>query len=411
MLRKTFYFPLVLCGNILEHRDKALFTLLAPFIGPLFFPESDLITALLNSYFILFLGLLARPLGGFFFGFIADRYGRAKILSITIIGMSLATIGIGFVPTYAKAGFMAPAFLALCRFLQNFFAAGETQASSVFLIEHSTAKYKALTASFFETSTVLGILLASVELYFLNSLGYLEEGWRILFWLGGILGILGWVFRTKLPEPEEFNFSKSPLFGKEDLRSFFFIFLLSGFSRATYVIPITFMNGYLLLISDVTIADLTKINSWLLLIDLLLLPIFGALSTKLGERKMMSYAAFSVALSALPLFQLLPMASLNYIYFVRLTLVVLGVIFSSCYKSFAQSLIPPEKRCTILSLGNSFSQLFVEGFLTVAALWVFKITGFAATPAFILMLFSFGALYVLFKSEAIKQSFGQITPI
>src|SRR5687767_13999143 len=112
-----------LIGNVVEHHDKALFALLAPFIGPLFFAPSDPITALIDTYLIFFIGLRARPLGALLFGIIADTYGRKQALSFSIIGMCLTTAAMGCLPTYSTAGIFAPILLASTRLLQNFFAA------------------------------------------------------------------------------------------------------------------------------------------------------------------------------------------------------------------------------------------------------------------------------------------------
>lgn len=405
MQKKPAYlrFLLTLFGNVLEHRDKALFTFLAPFIAPLFFPKTDLTTVLINIYGIFFLSLLTRPLGAIFFGFLADRYGRTCTISVTLIGMAVATFGIGCVPTYEKCGLLAPSLLALFRALQNFFAAGEIHASSVFLIEQTPKKFKSFASSIFEMSTMLGILLASTELTCLTSFGLLENGWRFLFWLGGAVGLIGWYFRRDLQESSEFITRSEKKIFEIDYNSLISIFLMSSFSRATYVMPITFLNGFLLLITPFSAEELTPLNSLLLLFDMALLPICGILSTKWGEEKMMIFAASAVAILAIPLFHFLPYASLNQIFLIRLTFVIFGVIFAVCYPSFSQNLLSPEKRCTHLSLGSSLGQILVEGFLTWFSLWVFERTALVASPAFFLAIFSLGSIFAVRQNRKSKQ--------
>src|SRR5580692_11516409 len=124
-------------GNIFEHYDNALFGLLAPFIASQFFETSDPITALILTYGILPLGIVFRPIGSLFFGWIGDRYGRRQALCLSLTGMAIATISMGCLPTYATAGIVAPCLLALCRILQNFFASGENVGGAIFLLEHA----------------------------------------------------------------------------------------------------------------------------------------------------------------------------------------------------------------------------------------------------------------------------------
>src|SRR5579863_4289600 len=91
-------------GNFLEHYDNALFGLLAPFIAPLFFEKSDPVTALILTYGMMPLGLITRPLGSLFFGTIGDRWGRRRALSYSLLGMTVATMGIGCLPVYKDIG-------------------------------------------------------------------------------------------------------------------------------------------------------------------------------------------------------------------------------------------------------------------------------------------------------------------
>ena len=117
-------------GNLFEHYDTALFGFLSPFLAPLIFPQQDPLTALILTYAIIPLGMLARPLGSLFFGFLGDTYGRQCALSFTLLGMSVVSLGLAFSPTYAQAGIIAPLIFCLGRGLQNFFASGEIMGGS-----------------------------------------------------------------------------------------------------------------------------------------------------------------------------------------------------------------------------------------------------------------------------------------
>lgn len=123
----------VCLGNLFEHYDTALFGFLSPFLAPLIFPKEEPITALILTYAIIPLGMLARPLGSLVFGFIGDVCGRKHALFLTLAGMSLVSGCIALSPTYAQAGIVAPIIFCLGRILQNFLAAGETMGGAIFL--------------------------------------------------------------------------------------------------------------------------------------------------------------------------------------------------------------------------------------------------------------------------------------
>src|SRR5215208_4599886 len=90
----------ILLGNLFEHYDNALFSLLSPFLAPLFFPGQDPLTALILTYCIIPLGMIARPIGSLFFGYIGDTRGRKEALVLTLSGMAIVTTLMGFMPTY-----------------------------------------------------------------------------------------------------------------------------------------------------------------------------------------------------------------------------------------------------------------------------------------------------------------------
>ena len=112
-------------GNLFEHYDTALFGLLTPFLAPLFFPDHDPVSALILTYGIIPLGMVARPFGSLIFSYIGNTYGRRNALFLSLFGMGLVSASIAFTPTYFQAGVFAPMLLFLGRLLQNLFASGE----------------------------------------------------------------------------------------------------------------------------------------------------------------------------------------------------------------------------------------------------------------------------------------------
>lgn len=396
-----------LIGNIVEHHDKALFALLAPFIGPLFFSSSDPITALINTYSIMFVGMFARPFGALIYGYIADRYGRKKALTWSIVGMSVATGAMGCLPLYAEVGLWAPALLALARILQNFFSAGETNGAAIFVLEHSLKKDKPFISSLVEASTMAGILLASIETVIFSYFDILTIHWRWLMWAGSAAGLIGLWLRRYCSETEAFQSMQEPL-EPQSIRKFFSsliqdarpiaaITLAAGFSCATYVIPLPLMTAFLTLTSPMTATQLTSFNTSLMVLDLALLPIFGYLCSKVSKEKAMLTAASITALTAIPLFQTLSGGALIAAIIVRATIVILGVSFAAPFRLWAKEQIPIERRCTGVNIGCSLAHILIEGPAAVVSLWLFKMTGWIASPGIYLACTALLAVFALTK--------------
>lgn len=396
-VKSNFFFSFVFLGNILEHHDKALFSLLIPIIGQQFFETTDPISVLINTYSALFLGLLARPLGAFVFGVFADRVSRLKTLSVTILGMSFATFGIGCLPSYDQIGMFAPIFLTLFRGMQNFFAAGETNAAAIFTIEQTKNQKKALIGSLFEASTIVGILLASFELALLSYFDQIHR-WPMLFWIVGFVGLIGFYIRNDSSELQESK-QESQKFCLKDLYTHFkallSITLAAGFSCATYVMSITFINSFLTLTTTLSMKELTQLNLALLSLDACLLPFFGWLALKWDVKKLMLSSAAAMFILGIPLFLSLSNANLPVILFVRIVIVSIGACFAACFRTWAQSLVPANMRCTILGIACSAAHLLIEGPLVLLSLWSFQYTKWIACPGIFLSAISLFAILAL----------------
>ncbi len=398
---KSYNFFGALTGNLIEHYDKAVFGLLVPFIGPSFFAHTDPITAIIQTYGILWLGQLARPIGAIGFGIISDRLGRSFALILSLLGMSISTGFMGFLPTYEQAGIVAPMLLALSRILQNLFSAGETNGAAIYILEHSQSKFKTFISSLIESSTILGCLLAAFSITVLSFLGILQSHWHWLMWGGSLVGFIGLYFRASFKESDIYLAQKkvekpfSIIHFKQDFPAIAAITLATGFSCMTYIMSITLMNSYLSVISTLDIVTLTSMNTALMLGDLLLLPLFGMLATYISKEKLMGYAALSIALLSFPLFLMLKIDTLWAAMFVRTIIMVAGVAFAAPFRVWTQELIPIERRCTSINAGCVMGHFLIEAPAGVVCFWLYQQTGWIAAPGFylgIISLFAFLAI-------------------
>ncbi len=369
-------------GNLFEHYDTALFSLLSPFLAPLFFPKQDPVSALILTYGIIPLGMIVRPIGSLLFGYLGDVYGRKKALIFSLIGMSIITAGMGLLPTYDQVGVLAPILFSLGRILQNFFIAGETMGGAIYLLENTQQQKHDMMSSLYGASTIAGILLASIGVSILGSYDLiLHDWWRILYFIGCFTACFGCLLRMKMhskpffSKKNQFNSFREIIRTCWEMReTFLTITVASGFTYATYSLALVMMNGFIPLVSDITKMQMMKLNTFLLLFDFLSLPFFGLLAHRFSRERMMIAAAVSAALSGIPLFMLLNGAKLYSVIVIRLCLVTMGVWFSATFHSWSQKLVPQPYRYTILSLAYAIGSQLFGGPTASISLWLFQRT-------------------------------------
>jgi MHS family proline/betaine transporter-like MFS transporter len=271
---------------------------------------------------------------------------------------------------------------------QSFCSAGEPAGGAIFVLEQTAPSKRTITSSFYDISTIGGILLASSLVMLLSGFGEIERGWRLLFWSGSIPAFLGLWLRLKAEEGKEFTPSQNFNFIRllRDHRGpLLSILFASGFSYTTYSLAFTLMNGYVPLVTSLTKDEVIQVNTWLLLIDLLLLPCFGYLSSRLGKERVMRLSTLSSAIGALPLFFCLQDASLEMVIFVRLMIVILGVAFGASYYAWAIEQVPASYRYSILALGGALGTQLIGAPCSSICLWLFQKTGWVASPGIYLI--------------------------
>ncbi|KRE74409.1 MFS transporter [Arthrobacter sp. Soil762] len=196
-------------GSALEYMDFTLYTLAAALVfGPLFFPNADPAMALLASFAAYGSGFLVRPLGGIYFGYLGDRYGRKFVLIITLAMMGVATLGMGLLPTYAQIGVGAPIMLVLLRLIQGFGAGAELSGASLLLVESAPNGRRGFYGAVVAMGTATGVLLASSMWLLLSQLPkdqFLSWGWRIPFLLSIVTTLMALYLRRSISESPVFE--------------------------------------------------------------------------------------------------------------------------------------------------------------------------------------------------------------
>ncbi|ROO43010.1 MULTISPECIES: MFS transporter [unclassified Pseudomonas] len=192
-------------GGALEIYDFIIFVFFALTLSQLFFPpEMPEWLRLLQSFGIFATGYLARPLGGILMAHFADRLGRKRVFSLSILMMALPCLLIGVMPTYAQIGYFAPLLLLALRILQGAAVGGEVPSAWVFVAEHAPPRHRGYALGFLQAGLTFGYLLGALTATALARLFTPEEildyAWRLPFLLGGVFGVIGVWLRRWLSE-------------------------------------------------------------------------------------------------------------------------------------------------------------------------------------------------------------------
>ncbi|WP_371227941.1 MFS transporter [Pseudomonas sp. QE6] len=329
-------------GTALEFYDFIIYGYAAALVFPqLFFPGMDRLTAVLIAFAAFGAGFFARPLGGVVFGHLGDRYGRQKALVATLLLMGTSTLLIGFLPTHAALGAAAPILLVLLRLVQGFAAGGEWGGAALFGIEVAPKGRRGLWGSFTSMGIGIGGIFGSA-VFAIVSFAFNDDltgiGWRIPFWLGGVLVLIGLYARLQnSAEPQPKAAAKvqarMPLmeaFRRRPRELLLCIGIAFGYVTIAYI-GSTFFLAYA--------TDIGYSSSEALLFDFSLsvaivvsAPFFGYLSDRLGRRNVMIFGA---AIMALGLFAFFPMIGAH-----NLALALLAYIAVGFFMGATQGPIP-----------------------------------------------------------------------
>ena len=302
-------------GNLIEWYDWAIYGLLAPVFAPQFFPEHDARTALLLTFLTFAIGFVARPFGGVFLSPYGDRFGRKKLLALTVGTMCVASLAIGLTPPYKTIGFAAPLILVMARLVQGVSAGAEWGGSSALLVEHGGRDRRASAGSLQHVGAGLGTLLATGSAAAMTSwipqpaLG--EWGWRLPFLLGGVMAAFVLYLRVSMRETAEFTqveragrVAQNPLqqvvrrYPRESLR----VAGLSVGVTVTYYIWMSFLPTYAFLVGGLPLHKGFTGNLIALILFIFVVPLMAQLSDRvIGPKPLLVGHALGFVVLAWPL--------------------------------------------------------------------------------------------------------------
>ena len=329
--KKTSYTKIAIAtcfGTFLEWYDFLTFASLAVIFGPLFFPSSDPSSGLLASLATFGVGMVVRPIGSALFGSLGDRIGRKPVFMITIGLMGVATVCVGFLPTYAQIGIWAPILLVSLRLIQGLSAGGEIGGGAVYLAEHAGNSHRGFKTSFLQLMGPLGILASTIQISLLqNHLTadqFLDWGWRVPFWVSLLLLVVAFYARRSIEETPAFleltkqGQTKSQLLNnfknKEIRKRMFLLFLCVSSSGAILFFCVQVYTGIFLKTSVKLEPALVDKLSILATCALLPLTIFcGWLSDLYGRKSVVLSGIILGAVFIYPSFRILEKLGITYI--------------------------------------------------------------------------------------------------
>jgi MHS family alpha-ketoglutarate permease-like MFS transporter len=285
-------------GNLVEWYDWYIYSAFSLYFAKSFFPNGDQTAQLLSAAAIFAVGFLMRPLGAWIMGRYADTAGRRAALTLSVAMMCAGSMIIAFIPNYQSIGVLAPIALTLARMLQGLSLGGEYGASAAYLTEMANRGRRGFWSSFQYVTLIMGQLIALAVLLLLQRLMSGEAlaawGWRIPFFIGGGLSIAVFWLRRNMSETASFTEAKSrakpggslELVLKHPRETLTVLGLTAGGTVAFYTYT-TYVQKFLVNTTGLTTVASTWVTASALFIYMLLQPLAGLLSDRVGRKPLL----------------------------------------------------------------------------------------------------------------------------
>jgi MFS transporter, MHS family, proline/betaine transporter len=395
--RKTQIVAAVI-GNALEWYDFVVYGFLTVIISRLFFPADSEYASLLFAMATFGVGFFMRPVGGVLIGMYADRKGRKAALQLIIGLMTLSMAMIAFAPPYAAIGIAAPLLILTARLLQGFATGGEFASATSFLVESAPAGQKGFYGSLQMVGQSLAALGGAVAGALVTRLLAPEQldswGWRLPFLFGLLIGPVGIWIRRYLEETEEFVKAQQSAEARLPLGR-----LLAMNSRAvlttfgmvisgtiSYYVVLVYMPTFARTQLNIPLADAFVAQVIGLLCLTAVIPIFGALSDRIGRKPILVTALLLYLVGLYPLFSWLHAnPTLMHLAIVQAILCsMVGMYFGPISTALAEQ-FPVRMRSTGLAIAYNFAVMMFGGFAQFIVTWLIRETGSPIAPAYYVM--------------------------
>ena len=409
-------------GTAMEFMDFQLYSLAAAIVfNEIFFPNTDPSMGLIMAMGTYGAGYVARLVGAFIFGHIGDKMGRRTVLFVTITLMGLASTMIGFLPTYAEVGVLAPIGLVILRIVQGLGAGAEISGAGVMVTEFCEKKNRGLIASLVCLGTSSGTLCANliwtIILTMMDKQEVIAWGWRIPFYASFVVMIAAILIRLFVKESPVMAAKKKLLEEEREKqlagdisvrqeqkkgKKSFIVALASRFGQAgNSGLMQTYLAGFIVTVLAMQKTVATEANIISSFVSFLTIPFVGWLGDKIGRRKMYIILSLATAIYAIPmmlLFETKDPVILTIAMVIGLNVGVQG-LFALENVTMAE-LFGARHRVTAVSLAKEIAGLVATGFgPIIAAAAVTAMMGSWIPLAGMIIVFSLSSFFGAYVSE------------
>jgi len=373
-------------GNLVEWYDWYAYSAFTLYFAPHFFPSEDRTAQLLSAAGIFAVGFLMRPIGAWLMGVYADRHGRKSGLTLSVALMCAGSLLIAVTPSYDSIGVGAPLLLVLARLMQGLSIGGEYGASATYLSEMAGRNHRGFFSSFQYVTLIAGQLVAICVLLALQAMLTEAEldawGWRIPFLIGGALAIIVFWLRRGLAETQSFAKAQAegaPRSGFVELvtrhpkETLTVMLLTAGGTIAFYAYSI-YMQKFLVNTSGISREAASQINGITLFVFMLIQPLGGALSDRIGRKPLMIGFGLLGVTCTYPIFATLAVTKDPWM---AGLLVMAGLVIVTGYTSInavvKAELFPAHIRALGVALPYALANTMFGGTAELVALWFKKL--------------------------------------
>jgi MFS transporter, MHS family, alpha-ketoglutarate permease len=368
-------------GNFIEWYDWTIYGLLSGVFAAQFFSKDDANAALLAVLVTFAVGFLMRPVGSIVLSPLADRYGRRRMLALTIILMGAGSLIVAVTPPYSSIGLLAPILLLVARLIQGFSAGGEFQGSSVYLVEHAPAHRRAFAGSGQMVSIGLALLVATATSALTTGLIAQPAlgvwGWRIPFFIGAALALYGVWLRARLPETPSFEkIEHRQEIDRHPLRDAFrrypreclYVFILQVGTVQFYTWTV-FLPSYAHQAGGLPLSQGFIGGTIATAVYCVAVPVFAALSDRIGRKPLLYAALAGFLLFAWPMLSALRHAGFG----LFLLIDIVGILFISMSNAILPPLLcelfPTQVRTSGIGVPYAICSAIFGGTAPLVAAW------------------------------------------
>jgi len=382
-------------GTVIEWYDFYIFGSLAAVLAAVFYPAANPTISLLKWLATFAAGFAVRPFGALVFGRIGDRVGRKYAFMMTLLIMGASTAAIGLLPGYGTLGILAPVLLVSLRLLQGLALGGEYGGAAVYVAEHSPENKRGFYTSFIQTTATLGLFVSLLVILAtkraMSDADFRAWGWRIPFLLSAVLVVVSYYVRARMAESPLFarlkaegRTSRAPIaesYGTAERWKVFFTVLL-GATAGQAVVWYTGQFYALIFLQSVLKLPLDtsyKIVALGLLLGTPFFVVFGALSDRIGRKKIIMAGCLLAAATYIPIYHAMSAAAEPLNFGMLVALIFVQVLYvTMVYGPIAAFLVetfPARIRYTSLSLPYHFGNGWFGGFMPLIATSIVAATG------------------------------------